>query len=91
MKKNKLFWLLLICLFPLTACSGTSASVKQNAEESSQLRDPSLKKCLEDGYQLHSIKKYDIVQSYQCVNTINHKKCDSWHYFRGECHLQDEK
>lgn len=94
-----LFIITYIYLLALTGCSGSNSNSEEqpaieqvsNRHSTQLLADPSLKKCLDDGYKLIPIKQDGIVRSYMCVNPLTNLKCDSWLYFHNKCSLTIDK
>lgn len=80
-------------IFLISACSNyepTQVNELDNSYlEQVELSDPSLEKCISDGYRLVPIQELGVVHSYLCVNEAAHKKCDSWAYYRKECSLAE--
>jgi putative hemolysin len=69
---------------------GGCASSISHAETPRALQgmpNPSVKKCLEDGYQIEHILTHGIPTGSYCVDAQSGKKCEAWAYFHGECRL----
>lgn len=89
---NALALLCITALFSVTACSVSAEGTRARQADTEQpvfpkLADPSIKKCIADGYQTEPVQQNGIVHSYLCINPLSNEKCDSWRYFRGECKL----
>ncbi|MDD2759443.1 MAG: hypothetical protein PHH11_04005 [Methylomonas sp.] len=89
---NNLIILFCISQLGLTGCSVSAdpGQARYKTEENAvnpTLADPSIKKCIDDGYRPISVKQDGITRSYLCINPLSNAKCDSWRYFRGECSL----
>jgi putative hemolysin len=60
------------------------ASVK---DDQSAMPDVSIKRCLDDGYEVVSVTKGGIPSKYLCIDPKTKRKCESWAYYRGSCQL----
>lgn len=89
MIKNSAVGLSILIMISSTACSVTSNAAPSAREQQKTVADPSVKKCIADGYRSVPVTKDGVVLRYLCIDPVSHKKCDSWHYFRGECTLKD--
>ena len=80
-------------IIPLAATPGllggcvSSTSSAETPRELQGMPNPSVKKCLEDGYQIEDILTNGIPRGSYCVDAQSGKKCEVWAYFRGECRL----
>jgi putative hemolysin len=74
------------CSAPNTDTSPDKVVNDQN-KKMDNINDVSIEHCLKNGYEVAPIKRDNIPVSHLCVNKSDDRKCDSWAYYRGSCHL----
>ena len=60
-----------------------SGSGKRDA--ATNVADPSVKSCIDQGFDVVPIESNGITVSYMCADVETGKKCDSWSFYRKEC------